>query len=285
MKTILVFGTTGQLAQEIREISERNENYNFEFIGRNDLDFQSKSQIELFLKNKIPASTVGIINAVAYTAVDLAESEYEKAYTINTVAPSILAEFTNRSGIKLVHISTDFVFDGLKSSPYLETDQKNPLSVYGKTKSEGEDFVLSRDSNAVIFRTSWVYSKFGKNFLKTMIRLAKEKETISVVDDQIGTPTWAKDLALISIEAIDSNQSGIFHFSNEGVASWYDFAHTIVSKVNSNCKVIPIPSEAYPTPAKRPSYSVLSKMKFRESFSVENFHWKDRVTFLLNEIN
>ncbi|EOQ87930.1 dTDP-4-dehydrorhamnose reductase [Leptospira yanagawae serovar Saopaulo str. Sao Paulo = ATCC 700523] len=284
MKNILVFGSTGQLSQEIREIAKSTTGYTFEFIGKDLLDLGSKHDLDHFFKNKLPKNTFGIINAAAYTAVDLAESNKEKAYSINSEAPAIIAEYSSRYEIKLIHISTDFVFDGLKSSPYFETDSKNPLSVYGKSKSEGEELVLNRDSNSIIIRTSWVYSKFGNNFLNTMIRLSKERNSISVVDDQIGSPTWAGDLAGVCIEALSSNRSGIYHFSNEGVASWYDFAYAIISKVNPKCKVLPIPSELFPTPAIRPTYSVMSKKKFRESFLKENFHWKDRIELVLNEL-
>ncbi|TGL99245.1 dTDP-4-dehydrorhamnose reductase [Leptospira jelokensis] len=285
MQTILVFGSTGQVAQEIQSLRNEHQNYHFEFIGREKINFESKKDIDTFLLEKIPKETIGLINAVAYTAVDLAETESDKAYLVNSEAPALMAEYTRRLGIKLVHFSTDFVFDGLKPTPYKENDEKNPLSVYGKTKSIGEDLVLERDPNAIVIRTSWVYSKYGKNFLKTMVRLAKEKEQVSVVDDQIGTPTWAKDLAKLGIQALASDQSGIFHFSNEGVASWYDFAYEIISRVNPNCRVLPIPSEAYPTPAKRPSYSVLSKKKTRESFSTESIHWKERVSIVLDQLN
>ncbi|MCW7462929.1 dTDP-4-dehydrorhamnose reductase [Leptospira limi] len=285
MKSIVVFGSTGQLASELKDISNLEKRYQFHFISRNEVNFESGIEIQNYFSNLLPKDTLGIINAVAYTAVDLAETEIAKAKSINTVAPGIISEKCNQHGIKFIHISTDFVFDGQNSTPYLETDTKNPLSVYGKTKSEGEDLVLQNDKNAIILRTSWVYSKYGKNFLKTILRLSSERGKISVVDDQIGTPTWAKDLAHVSLEAITSNLSGIFHFSNEGVASWYDFAHEIVSLSNKNCKVKPIPSASYPTPAKRPSFSVLNKTKIRNSFQFQNYHWKDRIPLILSELN
>lgn len=284
MKSIVVLGSTGQLASELRDISNLEKQYQFHFVSRNEVNFESEIEIKNYFSNLLPKDTLGIINAVAYTAVDLAETEIAKAKSINTVAPGIISEKCNQLGIKFVHISTDFVFDGQNSAPYLETDTKNPLSVYGKTKSEGEDLVLQNDKNAIILRTSWVYSKYGKNFLKTMLRLSSERGEISVVDDQIGTPTWAKDLANVSLEALTSNLSGIFHFSNEGVASWYDFAYEIVSLSNKKCKVKPIPSASYPTPAKRPSFSVLNKTKIRNSFQFQNYHWKDRIPLILSEL-
>ncbi|MBL0954475.1 MAG: dTDP-4-dehydrorhamnose reductase [Leptospira sp.] len=284
MKSIVVFGSNGQLASELRDISNLEKGYQFHFISRNEVNFESEIEIKKYFENLLPKDTVGIINAVAYTAVDLAESEIATAKSINTIAPGIISEKCNQHGIKFVHISTDFVFDGHKCTSYLETDSKNPLSVYGKTKSNGEDLILQNDKSAIILRTSWVYSKYGKNFLKTILRLASEKLEISVVEDQIGTPTWARDLAQVSLEAITSNHSGIFHFSNEGVASWYDFAFEIVSQVNKNCNVKPIPSISYPTPAKRPSFSVLNKTKIRNSFQFQNYHWKDRIPLVLSEL-
>jgi len=284
MKSIVVFGSTGQLANELRDISKLKKKYHFHFISRNEVNFESEVEIKNYFTNLLPKDTFGIINAVAYTAVDLAESEIVTAKSINTVAPGIISEECNQHGIKFVHISTDFVFDGQKCTSYHETDTKNPLSVYGKTKSEGEDLVLQNDKNAIIIRTSWVYSKYGKNFLKTILRLASERQELSVVEDQIGSPTWANDLAQVSLEAIDSSQAGIFHFSNEGVASWYDFAYEIVSLSNKKCKVKPIPSDSYPTPAKRPSFSVLNKTKIRNSFQFQNYHWKDRIPLVLSEL-
>lgn len=236
---------------------------------------------ETYLKSK---HLVGIINGAAYTAVDIAESEPEKARMGNVIGASNLANYAKQKGARFVHISTDFVFDGKNSRPYHEEDRKNPLSVYGTTKSEGEDVVLAENPSSIIFRTSWVYSAFGKNFFKTIHRLAKERENIKVISDQVGTPTWANDLATVCLLALDSNHSGIYHFSNEGVASWYDFACEIIDVFGLSCHIQPIPTEEYPTPATRPSYSVLNKAKFQGDFPFANSHWRKQVRKVATQI-
>ncbi|MCC5815593.1 MAG: dTDP-4-dehydrorhamnose reductase [Leptospira sp.] len=284
MKTILVTGSNGQLGNELRILSEIEEDIHFVFTDLEEMDITSTESIDSFLKS-IPGDTeiIAIINAAAYTAVDKAESDQDLAYKVNVIGAQNLAIKAKELGAKFVHVSTDFVFDGKNSRPYFETDAKNPLSVYGKTKSEGEDAVLKANPDSVILRTSWVYSAFGKNFFTTILNLAQEKEKLTIIADQIGTPTWARDLAWASYQVALQEHSGIYHFSNEGVASWYDFAHAIVDAFGFDCEVLPIPTEKYPTPATRPSYSVLNKEKFRETFGIENAHWRDCVQALALE--
>ncbi|WP_322113142.1 dTDP-4-dehydrorhamnose reductase [Leptospira kanakyensis] len=282
MKKILVTGSNGQLGSELRLLSEKEKNFNFEFVDRSVLDLSSEKSIKnFFSKSK---DYFAIINAAAYTAVDLAEKDEKNAELVNVNGAKILAGYAKTLGAKFIHVSTDFVFDGTHFRPYTETAVKNPISIYGKTKSAGEDQVLEENPDSIIIRTSWVYSKFGKNFFNTIAKLAKERENLRVIDDQIGTPTWAGDLARVCFLATSTTKSGIYHFSNEGVASWFDFAYEIVSSLGYPCKVIPIATEDYPTDAKRPPYSVLSKQKFRENFEFENVHWKQRLQELVREI-
>lgn len=279
---ILVLGSNGQLGCELQFLSEVQEE-NVEFI------FATRSEIDLTEIHKLPSLIESIqpniiLNAAAYTAVDLAEKEQELAKAINTLAPIEIAKICKEKGIKFVHISTDFVFDGLKSSPYLEQDTKNPLGVYGLTKSLGEDGIILENQDALIIRTSWVFSGHGKNFFTTIVRLASERDELKIVDDQIGSPTWARDLAWFSFYASLSEARGVYHFTNEGLASWYDLAKAIVDSMGIECDVLPIPTKDYPTPAKRPSYSVLSKEKTRSTFGSSNNHWRDSVQALADEL-
>ncbi|MDF3819111.1 dTDP-4-dehydrorhamnose reductase [Leptospira sp. 96542] len=284
MRKILVIGSTGQLGNELKVISELNKNYQFEFLERNQLDLSSASGVDNYFLQNNHTNIHAIINAAAYTAVDKAENDFQNAYQINVMSVKKMANFAKSIGAKFIHVSTDFVFDGKSSHPYSEDDKKNPISVYGKTKSEGEDLVIATDPNFLVIRTSWVYSRFGKNFFNTIIRLARERSELGIVDDQIGTPTLAYDLAQVCLEGAVSEKSGIFHFSNEGVASWYDFASEIVCSFGFDCNVKPISTEDYPTDAKRPAYSVLSKKKFRNGFAYKNLHWKERLRSLVTEI-
>ncbi|WCL51185.1 dTDP-4-dehydrorhamnose reductase [Leptospira sp. GIMC2001] len=282
MSIILVTGCNGQLGYELQMLSDVMENSDhFLFLDKSQLDITDKSAIEkIFAENKI----ISVVNAAAYTAVDLAEKEKDLCHKVNVDGARNLAEVSADHKVKFIHVSTDFVFDGSKSTPYKEDDAKNPLGVYGSTKSQGEDEVLKAYPNSLIIRTSWVYSSYGKNFFTTILRLGQEKEEIKVVADQIGTPTWARDLAWFVYEALGTNASGIYHFTNEGVASWYDFAHTIVDAMGLDCNVLPITTEQYPTAAKRPSYSVLNKEKTRKEFGFENNHWRDAVLALAAEL-
>lgn len=273
-KKILVTGSNGQLGSELKELSCDNKN-EFVFTDVEELDITDIEASRSFLKN---SGFNYIINCAAYTAVDRAENDTELAYKVNVLAAKNLAILSKELNISLVHISTDFVFDGTKSTPYVETDHVNPLSVYGKTKLEGEKEIIKNTDRAVIIRTSWLYSFYGNNFVKTMIRLGKEKEQLNVIFDQTGTPTYAKDLASVILKIIEKDPvtgTEIYHYSNEGVASWYDFAKSIMDNAELNCIVKPIETKNYPTPAKRPHYSVLNKSKIKEQFSVDIPHWQD----------
>jgi dTDP-4-dehydrorhamnose reductase len=217
------------------------------------------------------------INAAAYTAVDKAETESDLAKLVNGEAVGVLAEVARSFGTKFIHISTDYVFNGNSSTPYKETDPVDPMNVYGKSKLDGEQRCMKQDPDAIILRTSWVYSYHGNNFVKTMLRLMKERSEINVVADQIGSPTYAADLAQAILQIIASGKwlPGIYHYANEGKISWYDFALAIREMSGSTCKVQPIPSAAYPTPARRPSYSLLNTEKIREAYGLSIPFWKE----------
>ena len=276
---ILVTGASGQLGQAIRFIASNYRECKFIFASSQDLDITNQDCVNHFFDtNKIDFC----INTAAYTAVDKAESEIEKAESINVFGPKNLAIACKNNKVKLIHISTDFVFDGSSNKPYSETDATNPLGVYGKTKLEGEQAVTSIMDEYFIIRTSWVYSQFGNNFMKTMLRLASERDSLSIVSDQIGSPTNAVDLAVAIMQiVVKSEQSasniqyGIYNFSNEGIASWYDFAKEIFRINNVVINVKPIASEAFPTPAKRPKYSLLDKSKVKNTFGIEIKTWQE----------
>jgi dTDP-4-dehydrorhamnose reductase len=271
---ILVTGASGQLGQAIQFIASNYADCEFIFASSQDLDITNKERVNHFFDtNKIDFC----INTAAYTAVDKAESETEKAEAINVVGPKNLAIACKNNKSKLIHISTDFVFEGSSNKPYLETDETNPLSVYGKTKLDGEQEIIDNTNEYFIIRTSWVYSQFGNNFMKTMLRLASERDSLSIVSDQIGSPTNAVDLAKVLLSIVQSNSSkyGIYNFSNEGTASWYDFAIEIFRINNVVFDVNPIPTEAFPTPAKRPKYSLLDKSKIKDTFGIEIKTWQE----------
>ncbi len=260
---ILVTGSNGQLGSEIKAISS-NFAYNFFFTDRNNIDITSKESIKTYCQeNNINV----IINCAAYTAVDLAESDEINADLINRKAVKKLALVSQELNIKLVHISTDYVFDGRNFKPYIEEFQTNPQGVYGKTKLDGENEMRDiNPKNSIIIRTSWVYSGFGNNFVKTMLRLGKEKESLGVIFDQVGTPTYAKDLAkaiLDIIPQINNDKVEIYNYSNEGIVSWYDFAKEIMKMAKLDCKINPIETFQYPTPAIRPHFSLLNKSKIK----------------------
>lgn len=279
---VLVTGANGQLGQSIQFISNQYPEIEFTFYSSTALDITNKEQINaIFLKTKPDFC----INTAAYTAVDKAESEPEKAHLVNVMGPENLATICSEYDTVLLHISTDFVFDGNTSQPYTEEELPNPTGVYGRTKLEGEKVVQAIWKKHFIIRTSWIYSQFGNNFMKTMLRLSAEKDSLSVVNDQIGTPTHAVDLAealvlivKINKQNLTSNIYGIYNFSNEGQCSWYDFAKQIFKVNNIAVDVLPIPTISYPTPAKRPKYSVLDKSKIKATFKITIKHWQDRLT-------
>ena len=279
-KRILVTGANGQLGSELQYIIKNQksniENHDFYFTDRTTLDITDKDAIEDFCtQNNIKI----IINCAAYTAVDKAESDETMAYAINHKAVETLAHIAKAKNIALVQISTDYVFDGSNFKPYVENDVTNPQSVYGASKLAGEEAIFSiNPSNSVIIRTSWVYSSFGNNFVKTMLRLGKERDTLGVIFDQVGTPTYARDLAaaiLAIVPQLDNREAEVYHYSNEGVCSWYDFAKAIFEMKQIDCKVDAIETKAYPTPATRPHYSLLNKAKIKEAYSITIPYWRD----------
>jgi dTDP-4-dehydrorhamnose reductase len=276
---VLVTGGNGQLGQSIQYIAPKYAQIDFIFADSDTLDITNEKECFSFFEKHKPHYC---INTAAYTAVDKAESEPEKAHNINVLGAKNLAQACLKHNSILLHISTDFVFDGTKNSPYQETDIPNPLGVYGKTKLDGEKAIQETFSNYYIIRTSWVYSQFANNFMKTMLRLAQERDSLSIVSDQVGTPTHAVDLAECLVKIIQNHNNnqlvhtnyGLYHFSNEGYCSWFDFAKKIFEVNNVTIAIQPIPSSAYPTPAKRPLYSVLDKTKIKKTFNLDIPNWE-----------
>lgn len=270
---VLVTGAGGQLGQSLQFIAKNYPEIKFIFCDSSQLDITNRNTIEnLFIKYK----PIFCINTAAYTAVDKAEIDQEKPHLINVFGPKNLALACRQFDVTLLHVSTDFVFDGTTTKPYIETDIPNPTGVYGQTKLDGEKAIQATFDNYYIIRTSWVYSQFGNNFMKTMLRLASEKDSLSVVNDQIGTPTNAVDLAEVLVKIIVSNKKeyGIYNFSNEGQCSWFDFAKKIFEINTVNINLQPIPTLSFPTPAKRPAYSVLDKNKIKKVFGVAISDWE-----------
>ncbi len=283
MKTVLVTGGNGQLGSCLKELSKDLLGYNFIFLDYEDLDITKKEDVELFFNsNKISYC----VNCAAFTNVDKSEADKETCKKVNEDGVSFLALACKAYNVKLIHISTDFVFDGKQSFPYKEGDPSNPLGFYGQTKLNGELAVIESIKTYFIIRTSWLYSEYGNNFLKTMLRLGKERHEISVVYDQVGTPTYAKDLAEVIIKIIiNINENyGVYHYSNEGVASWYDFTEAIFYESNTKVDVLPIRSEAYPLPAKRPNYSVLDKEKIKNTLDISIPYWRDSLKKCLKNL-
>jgi len=288
-KTILITGANGQLGSEIRELSP-GFNYEFIFTDVEELDLTNPSYVDsFFTEHQIDFC----INCAAYTAVDKAEDDPDAARKINVEAVKNLAMACAENNAIFLHVSTDFVFNGRSNIPYTEEDaaytavdkaEDDPVSVYGRTKLDGELAALNHNLGTIILRTSWLYSSFGNNFVKTMLRLGREKDRLSIIFDQVGTPTYGYDLALAILKIVDrlnTGQSnimevkGVYHFSNEGVASWYDFAMEIFLSRNIDIKVIPVRTSEYPTPATRPQFSVMDKQKIKQTFNIEIPHWKE----------
>jgi dTDP-4-dehydrorhamnose reductase len=270
MLNVLVTGSNGQVGSEIKEFSS-SYSYKFYFANRSELDISNTKDLkEYIIKNNINI----IINCAAYTAVDKAEVEQELANKINHLSVKSLSIIAKEENIKLVHISTDYVFDGTNYKPYSEDDITNPKSVYGKTKLDGELAIQEiNPSNSIIIRTSWIYSFYGNNFVKTMLKLGKQKESLGIIYDQVGTPTYAKDLAkmiLDIIPKINNTKVEIYNYSNEGVLSWYDFAKEVMKMAKLDYVVNPIETKDYPTPAKRPHYSILNKSKIKKDFDIKS---------------
>lgn len=284
MSNILVTGAGGQLGSEIKELSS-NYPYSFFFTDKKELDISNTQDIRKYIiQNNIDT----IINCAAYTAVDKAQSQQELAEKINHLAVKNLAMLGEEFGLKLIHISTDYVFEGTNFKPYTEDDTTNPQSIYGQTKRDGERALLEHNlKNSIIIRTSWVYSYYGANFVKTMLRLGKEKESLGVIFDQVGTPTYAKDLAktlLDILPQINTQNVQIYNYSNEGVLSWYDFAKEIMKMAKLTCKINPIETAQYPTAAKRPHYSLLNKAKIKKEFGIVIPYWKDALDDCLKRL-
>ena len=285
MPNILVTGARGQLGSELRLLAEEGREETFFFTDREMLDIADKEAVEHFCReNAIDI----IINCAAYTAVDKAEEDRENAERINHFAVKYLAEAAQAQQIRMVHISTDYVFDGQNYRPYVESDPVLPQGVYGSTKLAGEEAMRAiAPEGSVIIRTSWVYSSFGNNFVKTMLRLGKEREALGVIFDQVGTPTYAGDLAEAVLEIlpqIKDQKAEVYHYSNEGVASWYDFAKEIMALSGRECHIDPIETKAYPTPATRPHYSLLNKAKIKEAFGITIPYWKDSLNICLERL-
>jgi dTDP-4-dehydrorhamnose reductase len=282
---ILVTGSNGQLGNEIQELSNQHRSWEFLFTDEKDLDITQQNKVDEFFASFKPNV---VINCAAYTAVDKAESEEATAFLVNSSAARVLSEVSKKYNCLLIHVSTDYVFDGKSWTPYTETDAINPISVYGKSKAAGEKAILESSGKAVIIRTAWLYSSFGKNFVKTMLKYAKEKEFLNVVFDQTGTPTYARDLAATILHIIPytltNNGVEIYHFSNEGVISWFDFAKAITEEAGISCKINPINSKDYPQAAPRPFYSVLDKGKIKKNFDIDIPYWRDSLKECLRKI-
>ena len=288
MKKVLLIGAKGQVGQELQvTLPQLGEVIS---IGREELDLTNSEKISQLIREIHPDY---LVNAAAYTAVDKAETEPDLAYSINAITPKIMAEAAEKIKAKFLHISTDYVFDGRKNTPYLETDLTNPLGVYGQSKLRGEEEIKTVNSQAIILRTAWVYGSYGKsNFVKTMLRLGKEREELKVVVDQVGSPTWAKDIAtaithlLINVD----NPPGIYNFTNSGVASWFDLTKAIFEEAKISGiplkiqRVIPITTAEYPTPAVRPAYSVLSSQKISQQLGYIPPYWRDSLKAMLNQL-
>ncbi len=286
-KRILVTGKTGQLGLSIAKLARYYPQYEFTFVGRDALDLsQSNNITEYFQSKKYDV----IINCAAYTEVDKAESEPELANQINHLAVRKLAEVAKEQEAVLIHISTDYVFNGQNHKPYVETDFVDPINVYGQTKLKGEQAILEVQPKGVIIRTSWLYSEFGNNFVKAMLRLGEERDSLNVIYDQVGSPTYAGDLAKAVVDIISCNIGldekllPIYHYSNEGVCSWYDFAKIIFELRKINCKVNPIEAKNYPKPAKRAHYSVLNKQKVKQRYKFEIPYWRESLEICLRKL-
>ena len=281
---ILITGCNGQLGSELRLLQSASANHTFFNTDVEELDITNQEAVEAFVASH---QIEGIVNCAAFTAVDLAETEREKCTTLNTLAPAYLATAIEKQGGWMIQISTDYVFNGKSHRPYLEDDTPSPDSVYGSTKLAAELGVSKFCKRSMIIRTAWLYSSFGKTFVKTMLRLGREKEALGVVFDQVGTPTYARDLAKAIMHIIEKGiQPGVYHYTDEGVASWYDFTKSIhrIAGIDT-CKVSPLHTEEYPTPAKRPPYSILDKTKIKQAYGLEIPHWEDSLRECLSILN
>ena len=282
-QTILITGANGQSGSEFKRLAASYPAYKFIFSAKEEFNITDRDSVKNFFHLSPPSFC---INCAAYTAVDKAETEIDEAYLVNSTAVEILATVCKEYNTGFIHISTDYVFDGTASVPYTEETKTNPVSVYGKSKLEGEKKVIAANPDSIIIRTAWVYSQFGRNFVKTMLRLMSEKPEINVVNDQVGSTTYAADLAEVIMEIIFSGNwvPGIFHFTNQGIISWFDFASAINELTFSACKINPIDTSQYPTPARRPAYSVLDSGKISATYNIRLRGWKESLERCLTRI-
>lgn len=284
--TILVTGANGQLGSALKGLADAHPEFDFIFVSRAEMPIDEPETVQHFFQTHRPAYC---INTAAYTAVDKAETEKVQAFRINGEAVGLLAAVCAAFGTKFIHISTDYVFDGSSPEPYKEESPVNPVNTYGLSKLKGEALCLYHNPDAIIIRTAWVYAESGNNFVKTMLRLMKERPAINVVNDQVGAPTYAVDLAAAILTIISRSQlashPGIYHYSNKGRISWYDFAVAIKELTGSACVVHPIPSSQYPTPAKRPSFSLLNTQKIQDTFGLTIPDWKDSLQQCLHRLS
>jgi dTDP-4-dehydrorhamnose reductase len=280
---VAVTGSSGQLGKELARIAGQHPRFHFTFLSREDFPLDDPAKM-VFWMNRNPVNF--FIHCAAYTAVDKAESEKEKAFLANATACGLIASHLSASNAKLIYISTDYVFDGTSSSPLTEHASTNPVNWYGATKLEGERLILQNNRESQVIRTSWVYSAYGNNFVKTMIRLMKERSSLSVVEDQKGSPTYAGDLAEAIMQILESDHfiPGIFHYSNEGEISWFDFAKEIKRLTGSSCDILPIPSSGFPTSAKRPAYSLMDKSKIKKAYGLNIPGWKTSLALCIQKI-
>lgn len=286
MKTILVTGANGQLGNSIRLLAKHYPQYNFLFTDVDTLDITDPQAVGKAIKDN---QVDYVLNCAAYTAVDKAEDDEELCRRLNSYAVGVLGKAAHEAGAKMVHVSTDYVFSGTGCLPYKETDETRPVSVYGRTKLAGEQILQEVCPDAVIIRTAWLYSEFGSNFVKTVLRLGKERDELRFVFDQIGTPTYAGDLAAAVMAVVAADEKGayvpgIYHYSNEGVCSWYDFTVKILEIAGIACRVFPIETEEYPTRAVRPPYSVLNKKKIKETYGVTVPHWEESLRVCMEKL-
>lgn len=286
MATILVTGSDGQLGNEFQRIAETEEAHDFHFVDLDKLDITDSLSVTRLFKELNPNF---VLNCAAYTAVDKAEDEPDLAMAVNARGVQNLIDACEEVSSIFIHYSTDYVFNGKNYSPYKESDPVDPIGVYGKTKRAGEEAVINSMVSGVVIRTSWVYSSFGNNFVKTMMRLGNDRDNLNVIFDQVGTPTNARDLAQATMQILSQKekligQQQVFHFSNEGVTSWYDFALEIFELCGIQCNVKPILTSEYPTKADRPHYSVLDKSKVKTHFGLEIPHWKQSLKQAVEEI-
>jgi dTDP-4-dehydrorhamnose reductase len=281
---IAVTGSSGQVGAEFARIAANHPRFHFTFLSREIFPLDQPQTMVTWLKEN-PVDI--FIHCAAYTAVDKAESEKEKAFQINGTAPGVIASVLSETQAKLIYISTDYVFDGSSDTPLAEGAKTNPINVYGASKLEGERLVLQNNPLSQIIRTSWVYSSSGNNFVKTMIRLMNERDSINVVQDQVGSPTYAGDLAAGIMQMLETNHfiPGIYHYSNEGETNWFAFAEEIKKNIKSACVVLPIPSSGFPTAAKRPAYSLLDKTKIKKDYSLYIPDWRSSLAVCIDILN